>query len=81
MRKPTVQNGKGVNLYLPEQQTSKASELARERYGISLSELVARLLVKEIHHPKGMCSSRPRELAPKAVTTPKNAGKDPKASR
>lgn len=63
-RPALVLNPKRKNYYLPEDLSSKAAKIARLRYGISGSELVARLMVKELKHPKGLCHVRPRELCP-----------------
>lgn len=66
-RPKTVVDGEPANLNLPRKVKNTARRLALERYGIPLQELVARLLVKEIRHPKGLCFSRPRELTPETT--------------
>lgn len=64
MRNKTVRDGKRCNLYLPKALTSEAEQVVAARYGVSLSEVVARLLVREVRHKKGICYQRPRELVP-----------------
>lgn len=48
------------NYYLPKGVVEDAAKLARQRYGISTSELIRRLLIKEIRHPKGVCHAHPQ---------------------
>lgn len=63
-RPPTVLKPKRRNFYLPDPVVEEAAKKASLRYGISVSELIARLLVKENRHPKGLCHVRPAELSP-----------------
>ena len=61
---PSVKDPVRKNLYLPKQVTKECQDLAMRRYGIHLSELLARLMVHEKRSKKGLCHVRPRELSP-----------------
>jgi hypothetical protein len=52
--------GKATNLYLNQQLKTSAIEAARLRYNCSLSELVERLLHRELSLKRGVLSLRAR---------------------
>lgn len=62
-RPKTIQDGVATNLLLARKTRLNAARLAGDRYGISLNELVNRLLAREVEHPTGLCKYRPRLLA------------------
>ena len=66
-RPPINLPSKATNLKLPEKLCAECKTLAAGRYGVSLSELVARLLVKEARNRNGLVHVRPRELSPLAA--------------
>lgn len=59
---PKVKDGKRFNIYLPRELKRGSDRLARRRYRISTSEMIARLLVRERKHRKGLVHAKPREL-------------------
>ena len=61
-RPKSIKDGKATNLLIASEVKSKASRAAFQRYGISLNELVNRLLAREVAHPTGYCRFRPRSL-------------------
>ena len=64
MSRPRVlPDGIGTRLYLPKKLKIEAAEMARRRYGASLSEVVRRLLAREVEHEKGTAHVRPRRLS------------------
>jgi hypothetical protein len=60
MDSPMRRTGKPTNLYLNPRLKAEALEAARERYNCSLSELVERLLAREVSLKRGMLSLRAR---------------------
>lgn len=62
-RPQVVKDAKRFCLNLPEKIQSEGATLARTRYGISFSMLVARLLVKEKQSKKGLVHAHPREIS------------------
>ena len=50
--------GKPTNLYLNASVKAKAVEAAKDRYGCSLSEMVERLLIKEMGLKRGVLGKR-----------------------
>jgi len=50
--------GSPTNLYLSETTRAEGTRLAKERYGMSLSELVESLLVREMQLKKGLLNLR-----------------------
>jgi len=61
-RPKSIQDGEATNLLIAKKIKQKAAQLADQRYGISLNELVNRLLAREAFHPTGLCKYRPRAL-------------------
>jgi hypothetical protein len=53
-RPKTGRNGVPVNIYLPKQLRNAGREIAKLRYGISLSELLNRLLKREASLKNGI---------------------------
>jgi hypothetical protein len=53
-RTPTGKTGKPTNLYLDTEIVEGGRRIARDRYGLSLSELVERLIRKEIGLKRGL---------------------------
>lgn len=61
-RPSVVKDGKKFNLYLPTRLQEESADIAKDRYGISFSMLVARLLVQEKRSKKGLCHAHPKEI-------------------
>lgn len=53
-RPATGTNGTPTNLYLPQDLKASAREVAKQRYGMSLSDLVEELLRREISLKRGL---------------------------
>ena len=53
-----TRSGKPTNLYLNSSLKKDAVEVARERYNLSLSQLVERLLRQELAMKKGLLNRR-----------------------
>jgi len=53
-RPKTGRNGSPTNIYLDSSVKERAQEAAKERYGYSLSELVEKLLEREMSLKRGL---------------------------
>lgn len=53
-RPPTGKTGKSTNLYLDPDIVKGGRNVAKERYGISLSELIERLVLREMNLKRGL---------------------------
>jgi len=55
MARPTTgRNGKATNLYIDKQVVEQGKQTAKERYGMSLSDMVQMLIKKEMSLKRGL---------------------------
>lgn len=62
MRTPTIEDPVKANLRFARKVKEGGKRVLRARYGIELSEGVARLLDLEIAHPTGLLHRKPKKL-------------------
>lgn len=55
---PSRRSGRPTNLYLSAAVKDEATKIAHERYHLSLSELVERLLTRELGLKRGLLNKR-----------------------
>ena len=57
-RPRTGRKGSSTNLYFADEIREKGAKLAKERYGLSLSSLVGRLILAELKRKRGIAHMR-----------------------